>query len=109
MLQFFGSLKNWSTGGWLFDQSALLGVMNALYNLHLPVQSVEYVREWMILFLTMKYEKERAYARSGINYSFQGSTMKTHLPYLAVFEINGAKHTEKEPANNSIIKEINHE
>jgi hypothetical protein len=35
--------------------------------------------------------------------------MKTHLPYLAVFEINGAKHTEKEPANNSIIKEINHE
>jgi hypothetical protein len=30
----------------------------------------------------MKKEKERAYARSGMNYSFQGSTMKTYLPYL---------------------------
>ena len=36
--------------GWLPDQAALCGVLNALYNLHLPLLSVELVRnavtEW---------------------------------------------------------------
>ena len=36
--------------GWLPDQAALCGVLNALYNLHLPLMSVELVRnaetEW---------------------------------------------------------------
>ena len=29
--------------GWLPDQAALLGVLNALYGMHLPLVSVEYV------------------------------------------------------------------
>ena len=36
--------------GWLPDQAALCGVLNALYSLHLPLMSVELVRnaesEW---------------------------------------------------------------
>jgi len=30
--------------GWLPDQAALCGVLNALYNLHLPLVSVELIR-----------------------------------------------------------------
>jgi len=30
--------------GWLPDQAALCGVLNALYNLHLSLQSVELIR-----------------------------------------------------------------
>ena len=30
--------------GWLPDQAALCGVLNALYNLHLPLLSVEMIR-----------------------------------------------------------------
>jgi len=30
--------------GWLPDQAALFGVLNALYNRHLPLRSVELIR-----------------------------------------------------------------
>ena len=30
--------------GWLADQAALLGVLNALYGLHLPLLSVEMIK-----------------------------------------------------------------
>ena len=30
--------------GWLADQAALCGVLNALYDLHLPLRSVEFIR-----------------------------------------------------------------